>query len=494
VNALAVARSWLGPGGLGFTWNVQPQMGALFVQWGIDRTLGGEPHCLDALDGTGWQRNLDRIGCDGIPVIAAIHQLHRSAFAQLRPHHKSADLNTGAVSEVTTSAASRVLVRPNSYESGADLFGRVVDDWLDGEALLLGIQNNRQEIAELHLVPRGQWAVRIDPESRSVFYLIADSPDTLFQPITLVDINNGSVRVVPASSVLHLRWATPRHPLVGESALAAAGLAAGVNVALSRSQLAFVNNMRRPSSVLSTDEKLDKTQMQMLREAVDKQSQGWATGGLPVLGWGLKLSSSELAAIDASVIQSLRYSNEDIARCVLVSPPLYGDLSTGGAQLNTETLINHWLSVSLGGLIERFERGLERLFGLDGRRDYIDLSTEALLRTDLAAQAEALAKFVQGGVLMPNEARRHVGEGPADGGNQLLVQRQMIPLALTEQLADAELSKLTAPPPPPPAPPQATPAPPPGDTPPSDAQRSAVAEALMRTEVFRGLQWSANPN
>ena len=238
-------------------------------------------------------------------------------------------LETGAVSEVFTSAASRVLVRPNAYESGADLFGRIADDWLDGEALVVALRNDRREIAELHLAPCGQWTPRIDPETRAVFYLIADDPSALFKPLSLVALDSGAIRVVPATDVLHLRWSTPRHPLVGESALAAAGLAAGINVALSRSQLVFVQQMRRPSSVLSTDQTLDKTQMQSLRERFDEQAKGWQTGGLPILGWGLKLSSSNLAAIDASVIQSLRYSNEDIARCVLVAPPLYGDVQAG---------------------------------------------------------------------------------------------------------------------------------------------------------------------
>jgi HK97 family phage portal protein len=495
MTALGSLRSWFGPGGLGFTFgNRQPQLGALFSQWGYDRTLGGCLHEFDALDGTGWQRNLAAIGGEGVPVIAAIHQLHRSAFAQLRPHHKSANLDTGAIDEVHTSAASRVLVRPNAYESGADLFGRIVDDWLDGEALVVAIRNDRQEIAELHLAPAGQWTPRIDPETRTVFYLIADEPEALFRPFSLVNVENGAIRVLPASSVMHLRWCTPRHPLIGESALAAAGLAAGVNVALSRSQLVFVQQMRRPSSVLSTDEKLDKGQMQTLRERFDEQAKGFATGGLPILGWGLKLSSSNLAAIDASVVASLRYSNEDIARCVLVAPPLYGDVTSGGVT-DTEALINHWLSVSLGGLIERFERALERLFGMDGRRDYIDLSVEALLRTSLAAHAEALSKLVQGGVLKPNEARKQVGEGPAGGGDQLLVQRQMIPLELTEQLAAAELEKLTAPPPPPPAPPATPPAdddggPPPPAPPsgPSDAEREETARALALEYIARAMQ------
>ena len=88
--------------------------------------------------------------------------------------------------------------------------------------------------------------------------------------------------------------------------------------------------------------------------------------------------------------------------------------------------MRHWLSVSLGGLIERLERELDRLFRMDGRHDLVEMSTEALLRSDLAAQAEAFAKLVQGGVFTPDEARSQLGKGPAEGGDQLFVQRQMV--------------------------------------------------------------------
>jgi len=479
VNPLAVARSWVGA--LGFTWN-QPGGVYLFDASGIDRTLGGAPHTLDPLDGTGWQRNLEVIGGSGLPVVAGIRHLHRSAFAQLRPHHKR-ESSTGRITENKTSAAARLLVRPNAYESGADMFARAVDDWLGGECLILGQREAEAgQMAALHCIPRGLWSPRVDPDTRSVFYLIVEDESLLFEPTTLTDLEDGRVRVIPASDVVHLRWCTPRHPLCGESALAAAGLAAGVNVSLSRAQLWFVQNMRRVSTVLSTDQLLDKLQMKSLRERFDEQSKNWATGGIPILAGGLKMTSANLAAIDTSVVSSLRYSNEDIARCVLVSPPLYGDV-TGGGIINTEALINHWLSVSLGGLIERFERGLERLFGMDGRSEYIEMSVEALLRTDLAGQAEALSKMVQGGVLMPNEARRHVGEGPADGGDQLLVQRQMVPLPLAADLANAELSKALAPPPAPPPPPGAEPPPPAPD----DAKAEADAADVTRAAIERAM-------
>ena len=447
---MGALASLFGSLGFGLTGNVQPQMGPLFTQFGIDRTLGGGLHALDPLDGTGWQRNLALVGAGSLPVVEAVFTLYANAFAQLRPHHRRIDLATGATEEVTASPAARLLVQPNAYESGATLFSRIACDWLSGEALVIALTNERTEPASLHLIPRGTWTPRVDPLTHEAFYFVSVDEELLFSPQAQVaDIESGHLMVLPARNVMHLRWRTPRHPLCGESPFAAAGLAAGVNVALSRTQMLFVENMRRISTVLSTDQQLTRQQMEDLRTAFDAQAAKWATGGLPILSSGLKMSSANLAAIDESVIASLRFSNEEVARCAGVPPPMYGDLSAG-AIVNSETLVRHWLSVSLGGLIERLERELDRLFRMDGRHDLVEMSTEALLRSDLAAQAEALSKLVQGGVLMPDEGRRQMGLGPAEGGAQLFLQRQMVPVTLAAELAQAELDKLTAPPPPPP--------------------------------------------
>ncbi len=482
---LSVARSWLGGLGFGLLGNVQPAMGPLFTQWGFDGVSGwgSPPHQFDPLDGTGWQRNLSKVGAGALPVVEACFTLYANAFAQLRPHHRQTDLNTGAVTEATSSPAAILLVQPNNYESGATLFGRIACDWLSGEALVIAILNGRSEPAALHLMPRGTWTPRIDPETREIFYFVSNDPTLLFSPQAQVaDIEQGHLAVLPSRNVMHLRWRTPRHPLVGESPFAAAGLAAGVNVALSRTQMLFVENMRRVSSVLSTEQQLNRQQMKELREAFDEQAARWAAGGLPILSAGLKLSSSNLAAIDESVIQSLRFSNEEIARTAGVPPPMYGDLSFSGHQ-NSEALVLHWLSVSLGGLIERFERELDRLFRLDGRHDYVEMSTEALLRSDLAAQAQAMSQLVQGGCMTPDESRGRLGLGPAAGGDQLFVQKQMVPVTLAADLAQAELDKLMAPPPPPPPPA----APPPDDPtlePPEPTPEEAAAARSLRVSHF----------
>jgi len=440
-NPLAVARSWFGFGAR--------QAGGINITTAFGMDSRGGLHQLSDLDGTGFQRGLklvERSG--GLPIVSAINNLYANAFAQLRPHHQRMDLQTGRVENVITSAASRLMVQPNSYESFSTLLSRIAVEWLHGECLIWTELNARQEPTSLHLIPAGYWSPRIDPESREIFYMVTSDSELLFNPdlgaISTDDVISGRLMVLRSRDCMHLRWRTPRHPLIGESAFAAAGLSAGVSVALNKAQLAWVENMRRVSAVLSTDQTLTAAQMQQLRAAFDAQSANWAAGGIPVLASGVKMSSIDFSAIDASVIAALRFSNEEIARCAGVPPPLYGDLSSG-TLTSSETLMRHWLSVSLGGLIERLERELERLFRMDGRNDYIELSTEALLRSDLATQASSYAQMLQGGILTPDEIRQQLGKGPAPGGDQLLVQRQMTPILLNTELAQAELLAKTAP-------------------------------------------------
>jgi HK97 family phage portal protein len=426
---LTVLRTWAGA--LGLTWP-----GASWHGYGVTE-LGHLRTSTSPFD-DGWQRHLRAVGVANIPIVSGIRHLHRSAFAQLRPAHRRTDPATGVVTEVQTSAASRVLLSPNSYETESEFAARLVDLWLsDGEVLVFALRNARFEVAAMHILPRTAWRLMVDPETREVFYAIADSGEPL---LVAADISYA----VPARDVMHLRWATPRHALIGESPFVAAGLAAGINVALQASQAVFFSEMRRPSGVLVTDQLLNRQQMQELRAAFDAQSHLLAQGGVPILSAGLKFQSMGINSADAQVIEALRMSNEEICRCCGVPPPLIGDMQNA-TRNNAETLIEHWLSLSLGGLIERYERACERLFGLDGRTDSIDMDVSALLRTDLAARMAALAQGVQGGVLTPNEARRVEGLSPVEGGDTCFLQRQMTPVDLLPKLATADIARNAAP-------------------------------------------------
>lgn len=430
--------------------------------------------------GDGWQPNitLGPWAMRGIPVIEAIRHLHRSAFAQLTPHHyEKVDRKTN---DRIDTAPIRTLLFPNSYETWAEYSARIGDEWVyHGDVLTWGIRNSRTEIASMHIVPYKTWMVMVEPVSKEIFYLINQSGE-LLQP-------SDATIMVPARDVLHLRWATPRHPLIGEGPFANAGLVAGVSVALSASQIAFFKNMRRPSGILSTDQPLNRTQMGELRAAFDLQSKDLNVGGVPILAYGLKFQQMGINPEDAKVIDTLRMGNEELARCAGVPPPLIGDLTHSAPGNTTEALMSWWLSISLGGLIERFERGLDRLFELNSRTAWIDLDTTELLRMELGKRMEALGKGVQNGILTPDEARERSLENlsPIEGGEGAFMQRQMTPVALLAQLAAAELKKAEAPPAPPPgASPSAAPE---GDEepPPPEEGDEDVARALSRDLIQR---------
>ena len=389
----------------------------------------------------GFQRNLniDRFTMEKIPAIAGAKHLYRSAFAQLRGDHHRYD-SSGSVETVTTTAAGRILVNPNAYETGAEFNSRLVDELItNGEVVCLAKRNNRFEVEALHIIPRGCWQLYVDPDTRNHFYFLSDDADQVLTPIT-------AQMAVPARDVLHLRWATHRsNPLIGVSPLVAAGAAAGVHTALTASQVAFFSQMRRPSGVLTTDSKLSGEQIKTLRDAWDEQSKALNQGGLPILSNGLDFKPMALNSADAEVISSLKMSNDEIFRALGVPPPLLGALENA-TLANVEQLVSAWLAFSLGGLIEKYERGLDRLFGFDSRKDRVEFDVSALLRSDTAARMDAYSKMINAGIATPNELRRREGMSNIEGGDQAFLQRQYTPINLLTELNSAELDAKLNPP------------------------------------------------
>jgi len=269
----------------------------------------------------------------------------------------------------------------------------------------------------------------------AIFYQVNESAQGLYPRL--------AETLVPARDVIHFRQYTPRHPLVGETALAAAALAMGIDVALSVSQAAFFENMARPSGILATDQTLSRDQMTRLRTAFEEQSAGMAQGKLPILGNGLKFQQLAVSSVDAQLIESQRMSVNTIAQTMGVPPPVIG-IMEGATYNNVEQLINHWLAVSLGSLLENVERSMDRAFGLP-RAEYVELDTNALLRSDLAARIDALTKGVQGGLYSPNEARELEGLNPQAAGDTPFMQQQMTPLPMLAKIAEKAAAPTPAP-------------------------------------------------
>lgn len=385
----------------------------------------------------GFQRDLvvDSYTARHVPAVYACVMAIARAMSQCYPKHVRVE--GGRITEVTNSAAYRVLLNPNNYQSSPDFILNLVATALfDGEAFCIVTRNARFEVDSIHLLPRGTCSPLVDDETREIFYAVGQSP---LAP-------GGTDFIAPARDILHLRFHTPRHPLIGESPIKSAALAIGINVALSKTQTAFYANMNRPSGIMSTDAVLNREQLTSLRVAFEEQSKGMSAGKIPVLAGGLKFQPLSINSQDAQLVEAQRMSLEDICRVFGVPPPLVGELSHATLN-NAETLVQHFLSMSLGSYLEHTERAFDRLFGLSGGAEYVELDTAALLRTDFAGRIDGLTKAVQGGVYSPNEARAKEGLGPIEGGDTAFMQRQNTPINLLAELAAADAAPPPAPPP-----------------------------------------------
>ena len=374
----------------------------------------GNAFWLNSLE-DGWQRHL-HIGraAEHVPAVyAAVMAQARAVSLCYAEHHIIQP--DGLHEKQYDTWAAELLRNPNSYETWQQFIMNIVAEMLfRGESLAVIVRDDRAQPVALHRIQNGSWNVNIEDDQRQIFYGVSESGN----PLTQLSY------AVPARDVIHFRQYTPRHPLIGETPITAAALAIGINVALSESQISFFHQMRRPSGILSTDNMLTRDQLNQLREAFDLQAKNLKQGGLPILAGGLKFQPMSITSQDAELIEAQRMSIEDIARVFGVPLPVIGDLSKSTLN-NAETLINHWLSLGLGSLLENLEKSFDKAFRF-GSREYIELNTTALLRSNLKQRIDALTRAIQGGLMSVNEARQSEGLPRVDHGDEPMVQQQMV--------------------------------------------------------------------
>jgi len=284
--------------------------------------------------------------------------------------------------------------------------------------------------------------------------------------------------IVPARDVLHVKLATPRHPLIGETWLSSLTPEFATRNAINNAAATFANNMSRPSGVLTTDLPLKTAERDALRETWNQQSKGLNAGGVPILSYGLKFQPISISNEDAQVIEQLKLNDRAIASVFGVPVILLGMTDTA-TQKSAEALMAEWLASGLGFVLNHIEVAFDKLFGLaavPAGREWSEFDTRALLRSMFKDQIDGLARSVQAGIHAPNDARRIMGLAAAENGDEPRVQQQMVPLSFEP-----------APPAPPPAAAVLPALPAEDQDKPEEEQddEDATGRALMQTRGYR---------
>jgi HK97 family phage portal protein len=406
-------------------------------------------------------------GCGASAIVEACVGAYSQTVAMCPGDHWRST-GDGGRERVTTSALTRILRRPNDYQSISDFLLNLVRSlYYDGNAYALAIRNDRTEVRELHLMHPRQSSPRV-AEDGSVFYHLGGNE--------IVDHRFGPGLIVPARDVLHVRLQTPRHPLKGETPIMAAALDVAASNAMLQQQIAFFDNESRPSYVLTTDQVLTLEQARDLRTAWEAQTKGVSAGGTPILTAGLKAVTVTSSARDSQLAETMKMTNENVALVMRVPLQILG--LGGTPYASTELLMQSWYASGLGFALNHIEEAFGQLFGLRGVPDeYVEFDMRALLRPAYKDRIEALARSVQGGLHSPDEGRAELElpKVPGGHGKEPRVQQQVVPLSFWEKSLEAASA--------PAAPAEPVPA-----LPPPDEQEEEAAEDAERNSPDAILQ------
>jgi HK97 family phage portal protein len=383
-----------------------------------------------------WQLGYDVQGIGASSMVEACISAYAQTIAMCPGDHWFS-LATGGRERVTRSDLTRVLRRPNDYQSISDfLLNGVWSLYGTGNMYAIAVRNDRFEVAAMHLMREGTPRVA---EDGAIFYELRGNE--------IVDKITGVPSImVPSRDVLHIRLKCPRHPLVGETPLVAAALQMAAGNAALGQQIAFYLNQARPSFVLTTDAILNQSQVTELRDAWNAQSQALNAGGTPILTAGLKPHTLSVTSKDAELAALMKLNDEGIANVFRVPLQILGMGGTPFA--STEALMQYWKNGGLGFALNHIEEAIGNFFKLRGQpEEYLEFSTSALLRSSQKENIETLAASVRGGLKKINEARSELSLPRVEGGDDIRVQQQDVPLDWHEDQKAAQAA-------PPPAPPE----------------------------------------
>lgn len=237
---------------------------------------------------------------------------------------------------------------------------------------------------------------------------------------------NGVTRVYADESIWHSRLFG--NGLIGLSPLAHAANSLGIAIASENRVAATMLNGAKPSGILMIDKILTEPQRDQIRASFKTLAEG-NKDSLVVLEAGMKYEAVSMTPQDIELLESRRFSAEDIARFMGVPSVLIND--TGASTVwgsGIESIIRGWYTLGLRPYFVRIAQTGQKALLKPGENAAIHFDMDELLAGDPKARAEIAQSKIQSGALTINESRRLDRRPPVKGGDTTLVNSTLTPL------------------------------------------------------------------
>jgi len=250
-----------------------------------------------------------------------------------------------------------------------------------------------------------------------------------------VTFENGGYATLGAADVFHLCGPSWR-PFKGLDPAVIGREAIGLARATEESQARLHSNGVRPSGLLSTESKIDRAQVESLREQLNQAYAGVANAMRTIItGGGLKYTPLAMTGVDSQHLETRKHQIEEIARVLGVFPIMLGH---AGDQSPTFASAEAFFDAHVRYTLQRWIKALKaaintQLLTAAERREgyHVRIDTSELTRGSLEARTRyyqtALGTNSNPGWLTPNEVREDDGWNPQESLDSVMSPLTMAP-------------------------------------------------------------------
>lgn len=250
------------------------------------------------------------------------------------------------------------------------------------------------------------------------------------------DEYSGEMYIFPQEDVIHVKTSYSFNGILGKPVRQILG----DMVDGAKESQTFMNNLYKQgltaSMALEYTDDLDATRRNKLQAKYEEYLTGARNAGriVPVPA-GLKLTPLKMSLADSQFLELRKYSALQIAAAFGIKPNQLNDFdksSYSSAEMQQLAFLVDTMSYRMKAYEEEINaKVLTHQQMLDGF--WYKFNEKVILRTDSKTQEEILAGYVNNGIYTPNEARDLLQLPAKEGGDQLVMNGNYIPITMVGQ-------------------------------------------------------------
>lgn len=187
------------------------------------------------------------------------------------------------------------------------------------------------------------------------------------------------------------------------------------------------------SGVLKMNQRIDERQRPQIQGLMEQYTGSSRAGKIMVLEAGMEFQQLSLNPDDAQMLETRRYSIEEVCRWFGVPPVVIGHAAEGQTMWGTgvEQIFLSWMQLGINPVLKKIEQRIRKqLIPLREQREtYVEFNREAMLQMDSKAKAQFLREMTASGIMTRDEGRDKLNLERRGGvADELMVQTAMAPI------------------------------------------------------------------